>query len=563
MGLFDRFRGRRSATSAPPRPKGPPWPVLDQGDRAPVQAIARRAPAHRIAGEVALTELEICVIDTETTGFGHEDRVVEIACVRMAPDGSVLDHLCTLLHPDRPVAASFVHGITDEDLQDAPRFAEVAPEISRLAHGALLVAHNAPFDARMLSAEFRRLGHEPQPAWACTMRLRRSVGLPGPVQHKLAWAAWQEGLDITPDHHALQDALVAAALADCYLARARERDHHTLGDLAARGAMGQAFSQPLGLPTVTGTAGRLRSRAGHGPPRLPARLDGRDERGEYRALLERALADFVLSDQEILELEALARRLRLSHQARREAHLHQLQRMVRLAASDHHIDWAEQRQARAFATAVGLPAEDLDALLADHEQAGVSVQRPAPANRSPGASRRRTVSPDAPVRVAFTGPLDQLTRQDASDMASAHGLQVSGSVSRLTDLLVTNQPGVMTGKLKKAQEHGTVICDERTFLAMCGVPPITPDLTRVLQHLQQRRTPTGQPEAAAPRSQARGDERPVSPASGREARTGSVSPLRGELPDGTKVLWCEAGQHEWQRPSTRGRLPHSCPHHRR
>ena len=43
-------------------------------------------------------------------------------------------------------------------VEAAPVFSEVAAALSRRLHGSVLIAHNLPFDARMLSYEFDRLG---------------------------------------------------------------------------------------------------------------------------------------------------------------------------------------------------------------------------------------------------------------------------------------------------------------------------------------------------------------------------------------------------------------------
>jgi len=100
------------------------------------------------------------VLDTETTGLepdlGH--RIIEIGCVELVnrrPTGRTFHHY---LNPDRDIdkGALEVHGITLEELQGKPRFADVAEELMTFISGAELVIHNAAFDVAFLDAELRR-----------------------------------------------------------------------------------------------------------------------------------------------------------------------------------------------------------------------------------------------------------------------------------------------------------------------------------------------------------------------------------------------------------------------
>ncbi|MEU1504479.1 DEDDh family exonuclease [Kitasatospora sp. NPDC005748] len=67
------------------------------------------------------------------------------------------------------------------------------------------------------------------------------------------------------------------------------------------------------------------------------------------------------------------------------------------------------------------------------------------------------------MRVAFTG--DTATdREVLEDRAVEAGLHIASSVSRLTSLLVTNEPGGWSGKARKAREVGTPVLGEDAFL---------------------------------------------------------------------------------------------------
>ena len=102
------------------------------------------------------------VFDTETTGLdpatGH--RVVEIGCVELLngiPTGKTFHEY---LDPQRdmPAEAYAVHGLSAAFLSGKPLFAHVADAFLAFIEDAKLVAHNAEFDFRFLSAELVALG---------------------------------------------------------------------------------------------------------------------------------------------------------------------------------------------------------------------------------------------------------------------------------------------------------------------------------------------------------------------------------------------------------------------
>lgn len=120
--------------------------------------------------------LEFAVLDTETTGLDpRHDRICEIALVRMRGDGTVLDTFDTLVDPACPIRNTDFHGIVDADVRGAPEFPLIAADLLDRMSGAILVAHNLAFDARMLEAELRRAGIAPSGlVGLCTLLASRS-----------------------------------------------------------------------------------------------------------------------------------------------------------------------------------------------------------------------------------------------------------------------------------------------------------------------------------------------------------------------------------------------------
>ncbi|MEV5433003.1 DEDDh family exonuclease [Streptomyces sp. NPDC052701] len=66
------------------------------------------------------------------------------------------------------------------------------------------------------------------------------------------------------------------------------------------------------------------------------------------------------------------------------------------------------------------------------------------------------------MRVAFSGDTS-VERELLEDRATEAGLHVATSLSRLTSLLVTNDPDSGTSKVVKARQYGTPIVDEAAF----------------------------------------------------------------------------------------------------
>ncbi len=105
----------------------------------------------------------LCVFDLETTGTNiTQDRIIEIAVVKMMPNGEIL-RKANVLNPAIPIPAesTIFHGLTDEDVKGKPTFKEVAKEYARFMEGADLAGFNVlKFDIPMLVEEFLRAGVE-------------------------------------------------------------------------------------------------------------------------------------------------------------------------------------------------------------------------------------------------------------------------------------------------------------------------------------------------------------------------------------------------------------------
>ncbi len=105
----------------------------------------------------------LTVFDLETTGINpHHDRIVEVSALKIKCDGK-REKFHQLINPEQqiPQACTAIHGITNEDVEDAPKFFEIAPELNRFVSGCDLAGFGiVRFDVPLLAAEFRRVGIE-------------------------------------------------------------------------------------------------------------------------------------------------------------------------------------------------------------------------------------------------------------------------------------------------------------------------------------------------------------------------------------------------------------------
>lgn len=186
------------------------------------------------------TSLSYVVVDVEGNGHQPPD-LVELAAVPII--GGVIGMPASwLVRPDQPITsfARRIHGITNEQVEDAPVFGDVEPDVIKALDASALIAHNAHVDVGVLR---RKLG-----GWECpeafdTLKLARRL-IPGQPSYKLGSLVddfdLAEGLapDLQP-HRATYDVLVTARL---FVRLAGRRTLEELRDPSAGGESDDAPS---------------------------------------------------------------------------------------------------------------------------------------------------------------------------------------------------------------------------------------------------------------------------------------------------------------------------------
>ena len=165
------------------------------------------------------------ILDIETTGGKYnEEGITEIAIHKF--DGHhVVDKFISLINPEKEIQPFVVKltGINNKMLRTAPKFYEVAKRIIEITEDAVLVAHNAQFDYRILRTEFRRLGYNFERKTLCTVELSKRL-LPDAESYSLGKLVRSLGIPVSDRHRANGDALATVKLFKLLLAKDTDKE---------------------------------------------------------------------------------------------------------------------------------------------------------------------------------------------------------------------------------------------------------------------------------------------------------------------------------------------------
>lgn len=254
---------------------------------------------------------QVVVFDTETTGFGDSNQIVEIAGVIFDTDfGEILGEFDTLVRPTRSIDghASLKHGLRASDLSLAPTFEEIAPMIARLMHRRIVISYGISFDAGVLNREFQRANLNFQVTQkACAMS---PFGAHPP---KLEDAAALAGYSSENWHSALADARAAFKVAEFHgwdlMTQKAGRNEHLSSNVRIRSL--RTFSRyQAGLADNFDLS------------RFSRKEEFRDAAPEelYLLLLDEFLKDRELSNEELIALDEFAAENSISDGLRVDLH---------------------------------------------------------------------------------------------------------------------------------------------------------------------------------------------------------------------------------------------------
>lgn len=170
--------------------------------------------------KVSISQKVYAIIDIETTGGSARlEKITEIAVYQH--DGeSITDEFVTLINPERniPYFITNLTGITNEMVEDAPRFYEIAKKLIEFTEGRIIVAHNARFDYSFIRQEFKSLGYNFKRSILDTVALARKL-FPGHRSYSLGNICREMKITINARHRASGDAFATVKLFEICLQR--------------------------------------------------------------------------------------------------------------------------------------------------------------------------------------------------------------------------------------------------------------------------------------------------------------------------------------------------------
>lgn len=152
------------------------------------------------------------ICDIEATGLDADSDLIEIALITYE-DGKVIEVYDTLINPLRPISEYITNltKISNRELQEAPKFYEVAESIKLRLEGAVFVSHNTDFDLGLLRRKFQEMGQELRVKNFCTLKVAQ-YEIPGLKNYNLDALCSFFGIKIKDRHRATGDALATLDL---------------------------------------------------------------------------------------------------------------------------------------------------------------------------------------------------------------------------------------------------------------------------------------------------------------------------------------------------------------
>jgi len=178
--------------------------------------------------------VKYAIVDIETTGGSAKSRgITEIGIV--VTDGQQeLDRWSSLINPYEPIPPRIeaLTGISNEMVEDAPGFADVADEVEAILKDCVFVAHNVGFDYAFIRGHFEAMDRSWQRPKLCTVRLSRKA-FPGLPRYGLGAICDAKGIPHRDRHRAMGDAEATVAL--FHQIAATERGRLAIDDALKRG----------------------------------------------------------------------------------------------------------------------------------------------------------------------------------------------------------------------------------------------------------------------------------------------------------------------------------------
>lgn len=157
--------------------------------------------------------MKFAIVDIETTGGSNKSRGITEIGIVVTNGTDVLHRWSSFVNPFEPIPPRItaLTGISDDMVEDAPGFEDVADEVAKLLGDCVFVAHNVGFDYAFIRGHFEALGISWQRPKLCTVRLARKA-FPGMPRYGLGALCDARGITHIDRHRAMGDAEATAEL---------------------------------------------------------------------------------------------------------------------------------------------------------------------------------------------------------------------------------------------------------------------------------------------------------------------------------------------------------------
>ncbi len=183
------------------------------------------------------------VVDIETTGgYASGNGITEIS-ILVYNGNEVVDTFESLINPGQTIPAYIeaLTGISNDMVENAPTFEQVAPHIYAMLQNKVFVAHNVNFDFSFVRHHLAQSGFELQCKKLCTVRLSRKL-FPGHVSYSLGKLCGALNIDLNNRHRAGGDAAATVILLGMLL---KADEEGIIAQALSRGSKDQALPPHL------------------------------------------------------------------------------------------------------------------------------------------------------------------------------------------------------------------------------------------------------------------------------------------------------------------------------
>ena len=238
--------------------------------------------AHNPAS-IPLLSLDAIAFDSETTGLDtNKARMIELGAVRIVHGKIDSDNnYRQLINPGIPIPADSqaIHGISDTDVAEAPKFSTVIDAFDEWRGDSILIGYATGFDLAMLKRERGLAGLAWDPPRSLDVRFLVNLLSPTLPDFSLDTIAGWLGIEVHGRHSALGDAISTAEIFIELIPRLRQIGIRTLAE-AERAC--EKFDQASAMEAQIGW---LDVHQGRGRKAALARIDSFPYRHRLRDLM--------------------------------------------------------------------------------------------------------------------------------------------------------------------------------------------------------------------------------------------------------------------------------------